>query len=224
MVVIFGLFGKTGCGKTEILQRLKRNHPVIDIEGIARTRGSILGDLYHLNMASQEEFDREINKKIREAQEVGYLIVEYEGRKIGGVKKLKIPELLADVKNYTYKILIDCPYNYQIENLVSWYKPKNEKEKKLLLERILLLRESFKNPDIIKKIDEIIEKIREDKYYEAAELIEKELYRSHYIRNIKKIEPDLVVYNRDVEESVKKIEDFIEEKLKYHGIIWRKRS
>jgi len=224
MVVIFGLFGKTGCGKTEILRRLGRNHPVIDIEGIARTRGSVLGDLYHLNMADQEEFDRVIEEKIKEAQEVGYLLVEYEGRKIGGIKKLKIPELLADVKNYTYKILIDCPYKYQIEKLVSWYKPKNEEEKKLLLERIFILRRSFKNPDIIKKIDKIIEKIKDDRYYEAAELIEKELYRSHYIRSIKKIEPDLVVYNRDVEESVKKIEEFIEEKLRYHGISWKRRS
>ncbi|HIP16211.1 MAG TPA: selenouridine synthase SelU-like subunit [Methanothermococcus okinawensis] len=224
MVVIFGLFGKTGCGKTEILQKLERNHPVINIESIARTRGSILGDLYHLNMASQEEFDREIYEKIKEGQKAGYFIVEYEGRKIGGIKKLKIPELLADVKNYTYKILIDCPYKYQIEKLVSWYKPKNEEEKKLLLERIFILRRSFKNPDIIKKIDKIIEKIKDDRYYEAAELIEKELYRSHYIRSIKKIEPDLVVYNRDVEESVKKIEEFIEEKLRYHGISWKRRS
>jgi len=224
MVVIFGLFGKTGCGKTEILQRLKKNHPVIDIEGIARTRGSILGDLYHLNMASQEEFDREIEEKLREAQEAGYLIVEYEGRKIGGIKKLKIPELLADVKNYTYKILIECPHRRQIETLVSWYKPRKEEEKKLLLERILLLRRSFKNPEIIKKIDEIVEKIEEDRYYEAAELIERELYRTHYLRNIKKIVPDLVVYNRDIEESVKKIEEFIQEKLKLHGITWRRRS
>ncbi|HIP84745.1 MAG TPA: selenouridine synthase SelU-like subunit [Methanothermococcus okinawensis] len=223
-MVIFGLFGKTGCGKTEILQRLKKKHPVIDIEGIARTRGSILGDLYHLNMATQEEFDREIYEKIREAQEAGYLIVEYEGRKIGGIKKLEIPSLLADFKNYNYRILIDCPYKQQIETLVSWYKPEREEEKKLLIERILTLRRSFKNLEMIKKIDRILEKIRGDRYYEAAELIERELYRSHYLRNIKKIVPDLVVYNRDIEESVKKIEAFIEEKLRYHGISWRRRS
>lgn len=102
-MIIFGLFGKTGCGKTEILNELKKHHPVIDIEEIARTRGSILGDLYHLSMRSQEEFDYLINKEIEKAKKFGYAVVEYEGRKIGGEKKLKIPELLADIKTILTK-------------------------------------------------------------------------------------------------------------------------
>ncbi|HII60068.1 TPA: selenouridine synthase SelU-like subunit [Methanocaldococcus jannaschii] len=218
-MIIFGLFGKTGCGKTEILNELKKHHPVIDIEEIARTRGSILGDLYHLSMRSQEEFDYLINKEIEKAKKFGYAVVEYEGRKIGGEKKLKIPELLADIKNYTYKILIDCPYECQINRLVSIYKPKNEKEKEILINKFLILKESFKKPEMIEAVDNIIELIKQDKYYEAAKLIEEKLYREHYMRNVKKIKPDLIVYNEDVKKSAKIIDEFIKKKLKEHNLI-----
>jgi len=132
------------------------------------------------------------NKEIENAKKVGYAIVEYEGRKIGGERKLKIPDLLADIKNYTYKILIDCPYECQINRLVSIYKPKNEKEKEILINKFLILRESFKKPEMIEAVNNIIELIKQDKYYEAAKLIEEKLYREHYMRNVKKINPDLI--------------------------------
>ncbi len=219
IMIIFGLFGKTGCGKTEILQELKKYHPVIDIEEIAKTRGSILGDLYHLKMRSQEEFDELINREIERVKKFGYCVVEYEGRKIGGERKLKIPELLADINNYTYKILIDCPYDCQIKRLVSIYKPKNDVEKKILINKFLILKDSFKKPEMIQNIEKIIELIKKDEYFEAAKLIEEKLYREHYLRNVKKIKPDLIVYNEDVKKSAKIIDEFIREKLKEHNII-----
>ncbi|WP_456374103.1 selenouridine synthase SelU-like subunit [Methanocaldococcus sp.] len=218
-MIIFGLFGKTGCGKTEILQELKKYHPVIDIEEIAKTRGSILGDLYHLKMRSQEEFDELINKEIEKAKQIGYAVVEYEGRKIGGERKLKIPELLADINNYTYKILIDCPYDCQIKRLVSIYKPKNDVEKKILINKFLILKDSFKKIEMIQNIEKIIELIKKDEYFKAAKLIEEKLYREHYLRNVKKIKPDLIVYNENLKKSVKIIDEFIREKLKEHNII-----
>ncbi|WP_456372214.1 selenouridine synthase SelU-like subunit [Methanocaldococcus sp.] len=218
-MIIFGLFGKTGCGKTEILQELKKYHPVIDIEEIAKTRGSILGDLYHLKMRSQEEFDELINKEIEKAKQIGYAVVEYEGRKIGGERKLKIPELLADINNYNYKILIDCPYECQIKRLVSIYKPKNDVEKKILINKFLILKDSFKKIEMIQNIEKIIELIKKDEYFKAAKLIEEKLYREHYLRNVKKIKPDLIVYNENLKKSVKIIDEFIREKLKEHNII-----
>ncbi|MBW9222142.1 selenouridine synthase SelU-like subunit [Methanothermococcus sp. SCGC AD-155-C09] len=220
-MIIFGLFGKTGSGKTEILEKLKKDHPVINIEKIAGTRGSVLGDLYHGNMSNQEEFNNKINEKIEKSKEIGYLIVEYEGRRIGGIKKLNIPTLLAELKNYNYKILIDCPYEHQINRLVSWYKPKNKGEKNLLLERLEILKESFKNKYMVEKIEIIIKMVQEEEYYKAAKFIERDIYRNHYNRNLKKIKPDLIVNNVDTDKSVKLINDFIMEKLKKVNISGR---
>ncbi|WP_456419761.1 selenouridine synthase SelU-like subunit [Methanocaldococcus infernus] len=212
-MIIFGLFGKTGCGKTEILRELKKKHPVIDIEEIAGTRGSILGDLYDLKMRTQEEFDRIIEKEIKKTEKYGYVVVEYEGRKIGGDYRIKIPELLANIKNYDYKILIDCPYECQIKRLVNIYKPRNEREKEMLINKLLILRRDFKKPDMIDMLDEAISLIKNDQYFEAAKLLEEKLYRVHYMRNIKNIKPDLVVYNEDVKKSAEIIDKFIKEKL-----------
>ncbi|WP_423792219.1 selenouridine synthase SelU-like subunit [Methanocaldococcus indicus] len=214
-MIIFGLFGKTGCGKTEILRKLKKYHPVIDIEECANTRGSVLGNLYHLKQRNQEEFEKELYKQIKEAEKRGYCIVEYEGRFIGGVKRLKIPELLANLGNYTYKILIECPYECQIKRLVRQYTPKNEKEKRILISRFKLLKKSLKKEEILKAIDEAIKLIENDDYYNAAMLIEEKLYRFHYLRTLKKIQPDLVVYIEDnnLDKYVKIIDDFIKSKL-----------
>jgi len=214
MMIIFGLFGKTGCGKTEILRELKKYHPVVDIEGCANTRGSVLGDLYHLRQRTQEEFEKELYKQIKKVEEKGYCVVEYEGRKIGGIEKLKIPELFANLNNYTYKILVDCPYECQINRLLNQYLPKNEHEKRILISKFELLRNSLKREEILKAIDKVIELIEKDDYYNAALLIEEKLYREHYMRVIKKIQPDLVVYNEDLDKSVKIIDEFIKSKLK----------
>ncbi|WP_456472699.1 selenouridine synthase SelU-like subunit [Methanocaldococcus sp.] len=216
-MIIFGLFGKTGCGKTEILRELKKKHPVIDLEELAGTRGSVLGDLYDLKMKTQEEFNSLLREEIERVKKFGYVVVEYEGKKIGGSYKIKIPNIFGDIKNYTYKILVDCPYECQIKRLVDIYKPKNDKEKALLIDKLLILKRDFKKPETIKTIDRVIELIKEDKYYEAAEILEKELYRSHYMRTIKKIKPDLVVYNTDIKKSAEIIDKFIREKL------WMKR-
>jgi tRNA 2-selenouridine synthase SelU len=39
------------------------------------------------------------------------------------------------------------------------------------------------------------------------------------MRNVRKIKPDLVVYNEDIKKSAKIIDEFIKEKLKEHNII-----
>ncbi|EHP86832.1 hypothetical protein MetfoDRAFT_0958 [Methanotorris formicicus Mc-S-70] len=213
LMIIFGLFGKTGCGKTEILKELKKHHPVVDIEECANTRGSVLGDLYHLRQRNQEEFEKELDKQIKKAEKEGYCIVEYEGRKIGGVEKLKISGLFANLNNYTYKILIDCPYECQINRLLNQYLPKNEYEKRILISKFELLRNSLKREEILKAIDEIIKLIEKDEYYNAAILIEEKLYREHYMRTIRKIQADLIVYNDDLNKSIKIIDEFIKSKL-----------
>ncbi len=216
-MIIFGLFGKTGCGKTEVLKELKKYHPVIDIEECANTRGSVLGDLYHLKQNDQETFNKNIKNMEKEALKRNYCIVEYEGRKIGGTNKLTIPEPYSDVHKYDYKIIIECPYSQQIERLLNYYIPKNEKEKNILISKFEMLRKVFKRMDKIKSIDEIINHIKNDNYYSAALLIEGKLYREHYIRSAYKSMPDLIIYNDNLKETVNFIDNYINKKLSERG-------
>lgn len=218
-MIIFGLFGKTGCGKTEILQELKKYHPVVDIEECGNTRGSVLGDLYHLKQHSQEVFEKLLKEQWKKSEEKGYCIVEFEGRKIGGTEKLNIPKPFSNLKYYTYNIVIECPYECQIQRLLKYYIPKNEKEKEILISKFKTLKGIFKNPEKLENLNKIIELIEKDEYYNAAVVIEEKLYREHYMRSIKKVNPDLIVYNMDLNKSVEIINNFINKKLKECGII-----
>ncbi|ABR56509.1 selenouridine synthase SelU-like subunit [Methanococcus aeolicus] len=217
-MIIFGLFGKTGCGKTEILEELKNYHPVIDIEGCGNTRGSILGDLYHLKQNDQKTFDKLLNEQIEKAKEKGYCILEFEGSRIGGNIKLDIPEPFSNLKNYDYCMVINCPYECQIQRLLSYYLPKNEEEKKLLLEKFKTLKTLFKREEKIKFVGEIIELLEKEDYYNSAKLIEEKLYGDAYMRPLKKITVDLDVYNTDLSKSVEIINNFVNEKLTEHNI------
>jgi selenouridine synthase SelU-like subunit len=213
-MIIFGLFGKTGCGKTEILQELKKYHPVVDIEECGNTRGSVLGDLYHLKQHSQEIFEKLLNEQKKTAEEKGYCIVEFEGRKIGGTEKLNIPEPFSNLKYYNYNIIIECPYECQIQRLLKYYTPKNEKEKEILISKFKILKKIFVKPEKLEYLDKIINLIEKDDYYNAAIVIEEKLYQEHYVRSIKKVKPDLTIYNEDLDKSVEIINDFINKKLK----------
>ena len=146
-MIIFGLFGKTGCGKTEILQELKKYHPVVDIEECGNTRGSVLGDLYHLKQHSQEVFEKLLKEQVKTAEEKGYCIVEFEGRKIGGTEKLDIPEPFSNLKYYNYNIIIECPYECQIQRLLKYYLPKNDREKEILISKFKTLKTLLKKPE-----------------------------------------------------------------------------
>ena len=218
-MIIFGLFGKTGCGKTEILQELKKYHPVVDIEECGNTRGSVLGDLYHLKQHSQEEFEKLLKKQQEKAEEKGYCIVEFEGRKIGGTEKLNIPEPFSNLKYYNCSIIIECPYECQIQRLLKYYLPKNSMEKEILISKFKTLKTLLTRPEKLEALDNILELIEKDDYYSAAVVIEEKLYREHYMRSIKKVKPDLVIYNEDMGKSVEIINDFVNEKLKKCGII-----
>ncbi|MCS3922107.1 selenouridine synthase SelU-like subunit [Methanococcus voltae PS] len=217
-MIIIGLFGKTGCGKTEILELLKENnYSVVDIEGCANTKGSVLGDLYHLKQNDQETFDRLLNEQHEKALEKGYCIVEFEGRYIGGQDKVKIPEPYSDLKNYSNNILIDCPYDCQMKRLLKWYEPQNKEEKEVLIGKINLLQSFFKHKmvDVLKDIEELI---KNDEYYKASEMIEENLYADHYLRHIKKVDCALEINNIDSKDSFKEVEKFVNLVLKENNL------
>lgn len=79
------LYGNTGAGKTMILAKLKENgYPVIDLEGLANHRGSLLGALGLSEQPSQKKFDSELYRALRPYQG-RTVFFEGESRKIGRI-------------------------------------------------------------------------------------------------------------------------------------------
>jgi tRNA 2-selenouridine synthase len=113
---IISIHGYTGSAKTELLDLLEREPlPVIDLEGAARHRGSLLGSIGP--QPSQKLFETKIYTQMMRSN-VGYYIVEGESRKIGNIS---IPGNLWNAMRNGVKIWVDLPRDVRVQNLVRIY-------------------------------------------------------------------------------------------------------
>jgi tRNA 2-selenouridine synthase len=84
------LCGPTNCGKTRLLQELaEQGEQVLDLEGLARHRGSLLGDLPGEPQPTQKQFDSAVLDVLRRFDPARPVWVEAESKKVG---RLLVPE------------------------------------------------------------------------------------------------------------------------------------
>jgi tRNA 2-selenouridine synthase len=82
--------GRTGSGKTRLLQRLQHHgEQVLDLEALARHRGSILGGLPGLPQPSQKHFETQVWHTLHGFDPARPVFVESESARIG---RLRVPE------------------------------------------------------------------------------------------------------------------------------------
>jgi tRNA 2-selenouridine synthase len=87
------LCGPTNCGKTRLLHELAREGAqVLDLEGLARHRGSLLGDLPGQPQPTQKTFDSLLLDALRRFDPSRPVWVEAESRKVG---RLMVPDELT---------------------------------------------------------------------------------------------------------------------------------
>lgn len=110
--------GNTGVGKTEILKSLQRlGCSVLDLEGAANHRGSILGSIGLGKCNSQKKFETNIYHQLMSAKN-NFVFVEAESQKIGNVT---IPKFLSDKMKQGIQIFIDADIEYRAQNLKKDY-------------------------------------------------------------------------------------------------------
>ncbi|TXT23038.1 MAG: selenophosphate-dependent tRNA 2-selenouridine synthase [Gallionellaceae bacterium] len=88
------LCGLTGSGKSRLLAALRQSGAqVLDLEGIARHRGSVLGDMPETAQPAQKNFDSQVLEKLESFDPATPVYVESESKRIG---QLRVPdELIA---------------------------------------------------------------------------------------------------------------------------------
>ncbi len=85
--------GPTNCGKTRLLQELARQGAqVLDLEGLAAHRGSLLGDLPGRPQPTQKYFDSLVLQQLRGFDPARPVWVEAESKKVG---RLLVPEAIT---------------------------------------------------------------------------------------------------------------------------------
>lgn len=86
------LGGRTGSAKSRLLERLAaRGEQVLDLESIARHRGSVLGGLPGEPQPSQKHFETQLWAVLRGFDAARPVFVESESRKVG---RVQVPEAL----------------------------------------------------------------------------------------------------------------------------------
>jgi tRNA 2-selenouridine synthase len=87
------LCGPTNCGKTRLLQALAdAGEQVLDLEGLAVHRGSLLGDVPGRPQPTQKTFDTRVLDALRRFEPARPVWVEAESKKVG---RLLVPEALT---------------------------------------------------------------------------------------------------------------------------------
>ena len=112
--------GPTGCGKTRFLHEMaSAGAQVLDLEGLAAHRGSVLGALPDQPQPSQKHFDSLLWTRLRELDASRPVYVESESRKIG---QLRVPETLhAAMRASPHCLWIEMSEAARVELLLQDY-------------------------------------------------------------------------------------------------------
>ncbi len=108
--------GKTGCGKTELLDVMD---DILDLEGLANHRGSAFGKNIS-PQPSQINFENQIGKRLLQLQdsEQSHLILEDESRTIG---RCALPECLRQKMLRSNVYLLEDDFDNRVERILQDY-------------------------------------------------------------------------------------------------------
>jgi len=114
------LHGMTGIGKTTLLAMLQeRGESVVDLEGLARHRGSAFGSLgLSQDELSQKHFETLVWDAFRRLPPGRPVYIEGESRRIG---RMTLPGNLYDVMQESYKVWCTASLETRVERLTTEY-------------------------------------------------------------------------------------------------------
>lgn len=114
------LAGRTGSGKTRLLQALAaEGAQVLDLEGLALHRGSILGGLPGQPQPTQKQFDNKLWQAMRLLDAARPVFVESESKKIG---RVQLPDaLVAHLHAQGQVLRVDMPDAARVQLLLEDY-------------------------------------------------------------------------------------------------------
>jgi len=123
LVVLHGL---TGSGKTTFLHTVSTGcYTVIDLEGLARHRGSAFGALGISQDLSQKHFESMLWNELRKSPEGRPILIEGESRRIG---RISLPGTFYEVMGESIKIWCETSMGTRIDRLISEYGKEEYRE------------------------------------------------------------------------------------------------
>ncbi len=113
------LGGRTGAGKTELLLHLaRRGTQVLDLEGFAGHRGSVLGAVPGTDQPSQKMFESRLATALRALDPGRPVLVEAEASKVG---QIALPPIVWAAMRVAPVVELDVPIADRVARLVRSY-------------------------------------------------------------------------------------------------------
>ncbi len=117
------LHGMTGVGKTMLLSRLAaRGAPVLDLEQLARHRGSVFGGI-GLEPANQRQFDSGLLDELDRLAAAPFMLMEAESKRIG---RATMPDFLFAAKLRGLNIELTATLPVRVERTLRQYGLEDE--------------------------------------------------------------------------------------------------
>ncbi|HEU0258274.1 MAG TPA: tRNA 2-selenouridine(34) synthase MnmH [Burkholderiales bacterium] len=114
------IHGPTGSGKSRLLGALKRaGAQVLDLEGLAAHRGSVLGNLPGRPQPTQKMFESLLLQQLSGPRPEKPVYVEGESKKIG---ELHVPEALMERMRASPCIVLDTSIDMRVDLLLDEYR------------------------------------------------------------------------------------------------------
>ncbi len=195
------IHGNTGVGKTNILKKLKEaGYDVLDLEGSANHRGSLLGNIGLGDENSQKQFESLIYEAIKERKS-NLVFVEGESKRIGDII---IPGFIFNAMEKGVHINVTAALDFRVKNIMKDYVENNNQE---IIEALNKLRKYIN----CKNVDRYIEDVKKHSYDKVIEELMVKYYDPMYENTINNYE--LNVENTNSERTCDVIINWLKDKF-----------
>ncbi|HMS65207.1 MAG TPA: tRNA 2-selenouridine(34) synthase MnmH [Ignavibacteria bacterium] len=213
------LSGLTGCGKSELLQSVAYELPVIDLEYAAKHFSSLLGHIpyqitNHSPVKNQTAFENNIfsqiyfNSKTHDNKQ-NYFI-ESESRRIG---YFEMPKIIFDKLKGAKTIRIICSLENRVKRIVRDYFGEDLRGIEPMIKVLSDKQAFFKQQLSSKKFDDLLIMLENKKVYEFSETMITDYYDLKYTDKGKT--PVAEIHLNDIEAAKKELKDIY---FKYSNI------
>lgn len=191
--------GKTGVGKTKILNRMAElGASVMDLEKMAAHKGSFFGALGEQLPQNQKRLDGEVFEFLRTCK-TKYIVVESESKRIGNIY---VPEPVYKAMTEGHHVFIDTSLEKRLDILMEDYTHVPEKE----IEDCIMKVARYVSKE---KTANYLELLKAGKLKELAQILIEQYYDPLYEVSIVKHEYEFSYTYDDIDECAKKLIEFV---------------